>query len=734
MNQNFLLGNGEKLTNPITLPHSGGSKNHPYSVDEAKVRLSHQLQSTLQDINLLPSNACPRDEVVASITLHPAYLSKSYYPDSLLREVNLKTIGSKAAKITPEKVTNKNKNGLSVTSTLFVSGTKKAFQEWANSISSCNKTSVLDDLRKIEMIKPFSSQDKIKQIKDTNEYMPFEVVLHASALEQDIYILKAFSDFAHSLGAVPDFNRRRHVGGLCFLPMIATKGIIVELSKFSYLRVVRSMPEIRPITPSILRSKELVEKIQIPTDDAIDPNIKVAVFDGGIPENSIFSKWVKSLKTETLGNHVDSFINHGTNVTSALLFGSIDIDQGINRPFSNISHFRVLDDKVKQSDLFEVLDRIMKVLINDDYEFINISLGPDLPIDDDDVHVWTATLDEYLSTGRVLATVAAGNTGDADDVMGLNRIQPPSDCVNVLSVGACDTLDSNWKRASYSSIGPGRSPGFIKPDGLAFGGCPEKPFYVLKQNQTLQPVMGTSFAAPYVLRTAIGARAILGNVLKPLALKALLIHQTESSKDSVIETGWGRFQHDLNNILTCDDCEATVIYQGTIEQGKYLRAPIPFPTTSPSCKISIKATFCFSAQIDAEHPVNYTRNGLEVYFRPNKDNMNESGSLQKSSTFFSSSSLYKTEQELRDDCHKWETCLHKQKNFNPGTLFDPSFDIKFHAREEGHNPSFSNSKLPYALIVTVRAPNFPDLYNQIVRRYRVLQQLRPQVQVPIRIG
>ena len=56
----------------------------------------------------------------------------------------------------------------------------------------------------------------------------------------------------------------------------------------------------------------------------------------------------------------------------------------------------------------------MDVLRQDDYQFVNLSLGPDLPIEDDEVHVWTASLDEHFSDGRTLVTVAAGNTGEND--------------------------------------------------------------------------------------------------------------------------------------------------------------------------------------------------------------------------------------------------------------------------------------------------------------------------------
>lgn len=41
--------------------------------------------------------------------------------------------------------------------------------------------------------------------------------------------------------------------------------------------------------------------------------------------------------------------------------------------------------------------------------------------------------------------------------------------------------------------------------------------------------------------------------------------------------------------------------------------------------------------------------------------------------------------------------------------------------------------LPYALVVSVRAPGSVDLYNAIVRTYQqILQPIQPVVQVPIR--
>jgi hypothetical protein len=134
-------------------------------------------------------------------------------------------------------------------------------------------------------------------------------------------------------------------------------------------------------------------------------------------------------------------------------------------------------------ELYEVLERIQTVLSQQRYHLVNLSLGPILPIDDDDVHAWTAVIDELLATRDTLATIAVGNTGESDAAAGLNRIEVPADCVNALAIGACDSQDAGWQRATYSSIGPGRSPGLIKPDFVAFGGSLARPFLVIGEGE-----------------------------------------------------------------------------------------------------------------------------------------------------------------------------------------------------------------------------------------------------------
>ncbi|WP_456763798.1 S8 family peptidase [Bradyrhizobium sp. USDA 4463] len=207
--------------------------------------------------------------------------------------------------------------------------------------------------------------------------------------------------------------------------------------------------------------------------------MRVAVFDGGVKADAQLDPWVRRKKTKNIAGAVPEFQNHGTAVTSALLFGPLQDGITAVRPYANVDHYRVLDVntmKDDQQELYTVLERIQDVLESrPKYDFINLSLGPDLPIEDNDVHAWTAVLDQLLSDGQTLAAVAVGNSGELDWMSGNARIQTPPDCVNALSVGGCDRRGAGWQRATYSSIGPGRSPGIMKPDGLAFGGSSREP-------------------------------------------------------------------------------------------------------------------------------------------------------------------------------------------------------------------------------------------------------------------
>jgi hypothetical protein len=408
------------------------------------------------------------------------------------------------------------------------------------------------------------------------------------------------------------------------------------------------------------------------------------------------------------------------------------------RPFGVIDHYRVLDKNCGRDpfELYDVLRRIDEIIKARQYQFFNLSIGPAVPIEDDEVHAWTALLDEHLSDGHALVTVAAGNNGEEDRPSGEARIQVPSDAVNSLAVGAADSTRAGWKRASYSAFGPGRSPGRVKPEIVQFGGDGREPFrvYDAESAPSLASTMGTSFAAPAALRLAAGIRAHFGDRISPLALKALLVHCADPGVEDRDEVGWGRVPGDMDSIVLCDDGMVRVLYQGELSPSQYLRALIPLPPDEYlNGQVAVDATFCYATPIDPQDPGSYTRSGLEITFRPHVGRFAHGDATVPRSRPFFRRSDFDNERVLRNDAQKWETTLHATKTFRGTSLLQPVFDIHYNARSAGGNARDAK-KIRYALVVTVRSPRTPSLYDTVLQTYAgQLEALMPIIDIPVRV-
>lgn len=517
--------------------------------------------------------------------------------------------------------------------------------------------------------------------------------------------------------------------------------MLEALSAFTFIRVVRPVPKLRGLRP-VMRTGGISVGCDLPVEQPLSSEPKVAILDGGLPDKHPIGPWLSAYRE--LDQEADPepvYTGHGLAVTSAFLFGPIKPNGVAERPYAYVDHVRVLDNDSGAEDpleLYRTLGFIEQVLLSRQYEFINLSLGPDLPIEDSDVHAWTSVIDDLLSDGDTFMTVAVGNNGERDHESGNARVQVPSDCVNAIAVGSATDNESIWERASYSAVGPGRSPGVIKPDLMAFGGDASKYFHVLSSQDepALEPQLGTSFASPYLLRSAVGIRSILGVDLTPLAVKALLVHSANPSEHHAHHVGWGRVPEDIMTVITCPSGVARVVYQGELKPGKYLRARLPLPDDGLTGKINLKATFCYACPVDPQDASAYTRAGLDIVFRPKfnnikKDKNNKDKKNAETRSFFRLKK-YATEQERRSDMGKWETVMHGDENMFGKSLDKPFFDIHYNAREAGGKPSGAD-KIRYALIITITAHKHADLYNEILRAYaNILTPIQPQVSLPIR--
>lgn len=733
--QNFLLGKGERLTDNIVIKGGGAPKEPPYTFGEARNRLSPMVSETSSRIDELPQAACPYDEAVISLTLNPEYIAKSYFPHELMRDVGIEVIGSRPKKTIPKKRSRGRVPEEAVTTELFARGRRAAIRSWSEQLPNWRADrSSANALISIEEVSAPVPQAKIKGSLPENGQIALETVLHANELE--LGMIQAFVAYLEGEEIEVKLGRRFFAKGLCFLELDAPVERAKDIALFTGVRTLRQMPELRVMRPTVRSAGIPSTDLELPAEGPVSEDVRVAIFDGGVPKNHVLTQWVSPLELPGMLPATDEFLSHGVGVTSAALFGHIDTKAPLPRPYANIDHYRVLDNAPGQDphELYEVLDRIEGVLSSQEYDFINLSLGPRLPIEDDDVHAWTAVLDDRLSRVSTLALIAVGNDGEGDSILGMDRVQVPSDCVNALAIGACDTPGKDWQRAPYSSKGPGRSPGLVKPDLVDFGGEFSRPFVVVASDATpsLTTTGGTSFATPSVLRLGTGIRAHFGSNLNHLAIRTLLVHTCEEGDQAHTEIGWGRVARSLDDIILCDDDTVRVVYQGEISPAKYIRAAIPVPSDPMSGMVSIKATICYKTQIDPHHPGNYTQAGLEVTFRPNDTKYSRDKQVHPDSdSFFGSSLPGATEDELRRDAWKWENCLHAVKRKRGSSLVNPSFDIHYNARLEGRNFA-PPENLSYAMVVSVHAKGVADLYDQVVRQYATrIEPLRPILEVPI---
>jgi Subtilase family len=740
-NTRFFLGYGERLTERVAPPGGGGGSDPAYSFDEAVARLRPMVQNAVEDLQALPVNACPGGEAVGVVTLHPQWMAKSYHPQQLLDEYQLRQVGSRPVAIQPEQWTRKGEPEPTASTELFVAGRRESFKRWADDLE-ISPQNVSDQIRRLEKVQAPIPEERIRGLDiakslDAGSIL-LEVVLHARDDLAAQRIIAGFDAYARSLGAQADLNRRIHVGGLCFLPVGASPEVIPALARFAFLRVARPMPRLRRVSPIERSTPSPGLESALPDQDAVDPDLRIAVFDGGLDPASPLSRWANSRETPRVGAADGDLMDHGHDVTSAALFGPLVAGTPAPRPFGVIDHYRVLDKQCGADpyDLYDALRRMNDVLGARQYEFFNLSIGPAWPIEDDEVHPWTALLDEHLSDGHALATIAVGNNGEEDRGSGQARIQVPSDAVNALAVGAADTTRGDWKRAPYSAFGPGRSPGRIKPDVVQFGGDSREPFKVYDAGAVpgLASTAGTSFAAPSALRLAAGIRAHFGSRISPLALKALLVHSADSSDEERDEVGWGRVPTDIDSIALCDDGMVRVLYQGELNPSQYLRALIPLPNDEYLAgNVTVESTFCYATPTDPQDPGSYTRSGLEVTFRPHVGKFAyRDSTVAKSKPFFRKSD-FDNEHVLRNDAQKWETTLHAARTFRGTSLLQPVFDIHYNARSSG-GAAREAQKIKYALVVTVRSPRTPDLYDTVLRAYAgQLEALLPIIDIPVHV-
>src|SRR5262249_28185847 len=136
---------------------------------------------------------------------------------------------------------------------LFVAGRRKRLRELGKQLPTWDESTQrgASDLFKIEDFRTATPQDRLRPVQArSREPLLLDVAIHIPD-GIDIDVWAAFLRYAEGLGAEPLADRRLDAGGLSFLPVRATPNLIAELGQFTFLRVLRAMPPLRPLNPVI---------------------------------------------------------------------------------------------------------------------------------------------------------------------------------------------------------------------------------------------------------------------------------------------------------------------------------------------------------------------------------------------------------------------------------------------------------------------------------------------------
>jgi hypothetical protein len=769
-----LLSGGEHLAEEIERAGGGGGKNHPRSLEQAIAHLTPQYERLAEQAASIPSEKRGRRIVIEAEVL-PNYLANSDFPKELFAEADLVPVGTKVARgtyRTPKKPPEERE-----TKNYLLAGDERSFALLGDMIRGENVRGARGErarlsLRQFELLRVPRPQDtlRMKAEPPIGDLPTWEAVFHPAfdrrrtpipADEDELW--QKWLDLVGSLGGAVAERYARQISDLVFVPIQLPREAAEEAASFNPLRTLRPMPAIRPVPISPLRTLTRAAPAAPPGDRPVS-DVRVAVFDGGVDEGALVLRPFVESADLTDEPPDPNDLAHGSVVTATILFGA---DHGaaneLQTPEVGVDHFRVLPvarDDLWDLDLYRILGHIVTQLRGGAHKIVNLSIGPNSCLDDDEPHAWTAQLDELAHEEGILFLNAVGNDGTAPADIGADRIQAPSDMVNGIGVGACDrrSPEESWARAPYSSVGPGRPGCRMQPTGLSFGGVEDNPFHAIGPAGAVLEANGTSLATPTAVHGLAGLSAQLGAATAdPSVLRAFAAHFAEppDEEDLHAEVGFGRLLERYDGILECRPNEVTILYRDEIERGE-MRSLL-FPLISEEIgnhMVDLRWTIAFATPTDPKDSADYTQAGLEMAFRPHfqvrnwsKRGTRRSGQInivtekQEAALLisegFSISTIPKAAQARRwrhealrrQEDGKWETIHRATAKKRASSLHRPQVTALYLAREEGD--LVEAEPLRFAMLLSMSTAEGVPLYDSVRTAYPVLDPLRPHL--PLRL-
>jgi Subtilase family len=769
-----MFAGGERLKGKAERPPMRPSAFTPYTAEEVFKNLSPQANRLRQETVSLPASM-RGEHVIMEATLYPNYVANSHFLESTFKTHGLYVVGTRLA-YAPYKTAKNYKDG-ETTKAFLVAGEPNNVISLAEDLldGPGGKKLKWDEICRLYGVGLPDPSRVVRRVPAglrPEQAIAWEAIL--SPIGRTEAEKKHFADVAfdrwtrlvESLGGEVGKTSRRTIDGLTFVSFRLSVEGTGRAASFNLLRNIRPIPQIRPIQNNPLRAA--LPLAHVPPDVEPMSSERVAIIDGGVASCPALNRFVTQYHLTPEAPDA-AFVDHGSTVTSAFLFGNLDGKKQLPRPPAAVDHFRVFPPPAAELDgdpnLPWLLDQITSVVKQRRHRLFNISLGPDVCTDEDEVpHAWTLKLDQLAREHKVTFVVAAGNNGEEDQALGYNRVQAPADMINGIGVGACrfESSSEPLERASYSAMGPGRYGQIVQPIGVAFGGdFTAKAFVGFNHSGRLQMTSGTSFATPLVARGVAELHGGLGvERSTPDVTRAFAAHFAvpKKQKHDVLELGYGRLPVSYAHIWECAPNECVVLYQDTLRRAETIAMHLPFPRgLDDGVLIELVWTIAFTSTTDPANAAEYSRDGLELHFRPNEnlraikdpatglqiaqldiarrrvelDALSQKQAIDIGSNPLSDSRWHpKSNGPKRRGAGQWETLLRGRiPRIKTEELFLPRLDINYLHRAGGRL-EHRTAPLAVTMLVTMRAPVKVPLYDAVRNQFQVLTPLVNQLSLP----
>lgn len=729
-----ILANGEKLAKEITKGKSGGPKNLPYTYEEAKKRITNDMNNLSNEIKE-HSELYLENELIINVRMAENFIAKSYLPSIFNKKESMEFVG---ARIYNRKIID-NKE---IKSKLYFVKCSKDNLDWFMNdlnIDNFNDTQI-KQLRSIEKIDILNAEEKTLGFDEKKEEYEVEIVLHPLKYEKTIALTK-LNNYLEEGSIIKEYEN----GPIFILAKVKQKNLL-NISKYNFLRTIHPMREIN--LPE-LRTFEGSNLPRIPESKEINNKIKIGVFDGGANDENIYLKpYLKNYDLASLPSE-ENTLQHGNAVCGTVLYGEINRyknEEQLPVPKCTVESFRVLPEK----NLYTVIDNIESTVNSrDDIDIYNISFGPRGPILDDQINRFTYSLDKLALKNKIFC-IAVGNDGKV--MKPFNRIQAPSDAVNCIGVGSYSKFDGEIYRAEYSCIGEGREGGKLKPDLLAFGGDERNLFQAISLDGTSRLMTaGTSFSSP-IVAGKVGEISQVSEELDPIMARTLLIHSAHKELNNGEEEGFGILEDNIENIIKCSENKVTILYKGFIIPSRCIKLPIPLPDISNQTgTINFNWTICTLTDVSTLDSDLYTNSCIEETFYPNSNmfsftkkgekavkidirnqtelvNKLEVLGYKKSKNPIGDTAKRRNELQRRLD-YKWDTISRKTKGKKIDGVNDPFLIISALSRDEG-----DLRKVRFSVAITVEMKKYNgNMYADILNKYQVLEPIHIEQEIALKI-